>query len=59
MRVQQVSKIQIYLIGVLILGLTYHFIKDLLSGPVFLLSVLGYLVLIRFVAERYGRAPHR
>jgi hypothetical protein len=45
----------IYVIGVVALGLAYQFLKQAFPGWIFLLGVIGYLLLLNWVARRYGR----
>lgn len=49
------KKIWIYMLGLLPLALFYEQLKALASGPVFLISAVVYLLLVRLVAERLGR----
>lgn len=49
------KKIWIYMLGLLPLALFYEQIKSFASGPIFLVAAVGYLLLIRFVAEKLGR----
>lgn len=49
------KKIWIYMLGLLPLALFYEQLKALTSGPVFLISAVVYLLLVRLVAERLGR----
>lgn len=51
----EVKKIWIYMLGLLPLALFYAQLKGLASGPVFLVSAVVYLLLIRFIAEKLGR----
>jgi hypothetical protein len=53
--VPELKKIWIYMLGLLPLALFYEQLKGLASGPVFLVSAVVYLLLIRFVAEKLGR----
>lgn len=51
----EVKKIWIYMLGLLPLALFHAQLKGLASGPVFLVSAVVYLLLIRFIAEKLGR----
>ena len=42
----------VYFVGVLLLGFVYYMIKSAVSGPVFVVGVLAYLVALR-VLGRY------
>ena len=45
----------IYLAGVIIFGLAYAWLKMLVSDPVFFAGAIGYLLLLRLLAEKFGR----
>ncbi len=49
------SKNQIYFTGVMVLGLVYGWVKAAFSSPVFLGIAITYLIVIRVIAERYGK----
>jgi hypothetical protein len=49
------KKLYIYLIGIVPLGFFYYDLRNTISQPVFLLCVLVYLVLLRLLAEKFGR----
>lgn len=44
----------IYLLGVVVLGLAYVWMKNALGEPVFFLSAIVYLIALRMFAEKYG-----
>ena len=48
-------KINIYIIGVAVLGLTWEWLQAKIGGALALATALGYLLLVRFVAERLGK----
>jgi hypothetical protein len=48
------SKDFIYLVGIVVLGLIYTVAKTFL-GDYFLIVVVIYIFLLRFVAERFGK----
>lgn len=48
-------KTWIYLAGVVVFGLTYTWLKTIMSEPVFFIGAISYLLLLRFVAERIGK----
>ena len=41
--------------GVIVLGLTYDWLKKQMSEPIFFAAAIGYLLLLRLVAEKFGR----
>lgn len=43
------------MVGLLPFALFYEQLKGLLNGPILLISSAVYLLLIRFVAEKFGR----
>jgi hypothetical protein len=45
----------IYSIGLFTLGLAYQFLKQNLSGIVFLILAVAYAALLRWLAMRYGK----
>ena len=49
------KKIWIYLSGVGVLGLSYEWLKTHVSEPIFFVAAIGYLLLLRFVSEKFGR----
>lgn len=50
------KKIYIYLVGVILLGLMYAHLKSALGGGWrFFCIALIYLLVIRFIAERFGK----
>lgn len=49
------KKIWIYMLGLMPLAFFYEQLKALTNGPVFLVSVAVYLLLVRIVAEKLGR----
>ncbi|NVE00614.1 hypothetical protein [Massilia sp. BJB1822] len=49
-------KIHIYILGVALLGLAQGFLKNALPhGAIFFAVVLAYLVILRFIAEKFGK----
>lgn len=49
-------KIYIYALGMIVLGLAHGFLKSAVPhGAVLLLIVLVYCVIIRVIAERFGK----
>jgi hypothetical protein len=48
-------KTWIYLAGVVVFGVAYAWLKTMISDPVFFVGAIGYLLLLRFVAEKLGR----
>ncbi len=49
-------KIHIYIVGIVLLGLMQGFLKQALPhGAVFFAVVLLYLVILRFIAEKFGK----
>jgi apolipoprotein N-acyltransferase len=51
----KMKKTWIYLIGVIVFGLSYAWLKTLMSELVFFGVVIGYLVLLRLLAEKFGK----
>ena len=51
----KMKKIWVYMLGLLPLALFYEQLKAMGNGPVFLVSVVVYLLLVRLVAEKLGR----
>ena len=49
------KKIWIYMLGLLPFALFYEQLKASVSGPVFLVAAVVYLLLVRLVAEKFGR----
>lgn len=49
------KKAWIYLAGVVVFGLAYAWLKSLMSEPVFFAGAIGYLLLLRLLAEKFGR----
>lgn len=45
----------IYITGVVIFGLIYAWLKKITDNPAFFLISLLYLLLLRFVAEKFGK----
>lgn len=52
---RRLSKMSIYLIGVVILGLSYPFLKSQISDPLIFLIGVVWVIACRRVAETYGR----
>ena len=49
-------KIHIYILGVTLLGLLQGFLKNAVPhGAVLLLIVIAYLLMLRLVAEKFGK----
>lgn len=49
-------KIHIYIIGVMLFGLSSEYVKSSIQhGAVFLLASVAYLVLLRLLAGRFGK----
>jgi hypothetical protein len=49
-------KTHIYIIGIVLLGFTYEYVKRAMPhGALFLLACVVYLVLLRLLAERFGK----
>lgn len=49
-------KIYIYIIGIVLLGVSQEYVKQSVPhGAVFLLACVVYLVLLRLLAERFGK----
>lgn len=44
-----------YIIGMAPLGLAYPWLKGQLTGPVLLGGAIVYLLLLRFICEKYGK----
>lgn len=49
------KKIWIYMAGVVPLAFFYEPLKTLVSGPVFLICAVVYLLLLRLLAEKFGK----
>ena len=49
------KKIWIYIIGVAVVGLAYGWLKQMLTEPVFFGFGIVYLVLLRLLAEKFGK----
>lgn len=49
------KRVWIYTLGLLPLAYFYEQLKALVTGPVFLVSAIVYLLLVRLVAEWLGR----
>jgi len=49
------TKSWIYLLGVFVLGLAYSWLKTIAGEFVFFAGAIGYLLLLRLVAERLGK----
>jgi hypothetical protein len=45
----------IYLIGVVVFGLAYYFIKQQVNGAVFVIGAIAYLASLNWAARRFGR----
>lgn len=45
----------IYLLGVVVLGLAYGGLKKFLGNPLFTFVAIGYLIVLRLLAEKFGR----
>jgi hypothetical protein len=45
----------VYLVGVIVFGLAYQFLKSLVSGPVFLLGALVYVLVLRLLGRYLSR----
>jgi hypothetical protein len=41
----------VYVVGVMVLGLSYYALKHALSGPVLFAGVLAYLILLRLIGR--------
>ncbi|UMR28706.1 hypothetical protein MJ904_16380 [Massilia sp. MB5] len=49
-------KIHIYIVGIVLLGLTQKFLKNAVPhGAIFFAVVVAYLVILRFIAEKFGK----
>ena len=48
-------KVHIYAAGAAVFGFAQHFIKKAVPGPVLLLTTVVYFVVLRLVAEKYGK----
>jgi len=51
----EVRKIWIYIISAFILGLSHNWLKISFNTHVSLGIVISYAILLRFVAEKYGK----
>jgi hypothetical protein len=49
------KKIWIYMIGVIPLALTTERLQSVIGGPALLIGAVSYLLVVRLVAERYGK----
>jgi hypothetical protein len=49
------KKAWVYIAGVVFFGLAYAWLKTTVSEPVFFASAVGYLLLLRLVAEKIGK----
>jgi hypothetical protein len=49
----------IYLMGVVVLGIGYAFLKDSLGNPVFFIVAVAYLVGLRILANIFGNRVGR
>ena len=49
------KKFHIWLLGVFVLGLLYAWLKTMVGEISFFAGVIGYLLLLRLVAERFGK----
>ncbi len=47
----------IYIIGIAPLGLGYPWLKGELGGPVLLGVAIAYLLVLRFICEKFGKSP--
>ncbi len=45
----------VYICGIVVLGLGYGLLKDMIGGIEFVVVVIVYLVALRLVAERVGK----
>lgn len=45
----------IYLLGVLVLGLTYEYLKHSIGSPIFAAVAVSYLIILRLGAEKFGQ----
>lgn len=45
----------IFLVGVVLLAVVYDSLKTHLEGMIFGGIVVGYVILVRFIADRYGK----
>jgi len=48
------SRNGIYLIGLVFLGLAHEWLRMTLNGPISLAIAVVYLLIVRFIAERFG-----
>ena len=55
MRLQKVKKFWVYMTGVTPLALFHESLQSLTNGPVFLVGAIIYLLLIRVLAEKFGK----
>ncbi len=49
------KKAWIYLAGLVVFGLAYTWLKTMMSEPVFFIAAIGYLLLLRLLAEKLGK----
>ena len=49
------KKAWIYLAGVVVFGLAYAWLETKMSEPVFFAGAIGYLLLLRLLAEKLGK----
>ncbi len=49
------KKIWIYMAGVAPFAFFYEQLKALTSGPLFLVAAIAYLLLLRVIAEKFGK----
>jgi hypothetical protein len=49
------KKIWIYMVGVAPLAFFYEPLKTFVSGPVFLICAIAYLLILRWFAEKFGK----
>lgn len=49
------KKIWIYMAGVAPFAFFYEWLKGLMPGPVFLVGAIVYLLILRLLAEKYGK----
>jgi hypothetical protein len=49
-------RILVHVGGVVLLGVFYQFLKDVLGGPLFTVSALAYLMLLKWLGNRVERS---